>query len=55
LHAGRLLGWEEPDMTTLEVVPNSENLRDMSEVEAARELVQMAREQGLSLTALTGC
>ena len=41
-------------MTTLEVVPNSENLRDMSEAEAARELVRMAREQGLSLTGPDG-
>ena len=41
-------------MTTLEVVSNSENLRDMSEAEAARELVRMAREQGLSLTGPDG-
>jgi putative transposase len=41
-------------MTTLEVVPNSENLREMSEAEAARELVRMAREQGLSLTGPDG-
>jgi putative transposase len=40
--------------TTLEAVPNSENLRDLSEAEAARELVRMAREQGLALTGPDG-
>jgi putative transposase len=39
---------------TLEAVPNSENLRDLSEAEAARELVRMAREQGLALTGPDG-
>ena len=51
-------GGEEPDMAaTLEAVPSTktvEKLTEKSEAEAARELVRMAKEQGLSLTGPDG-
>jgi hypothetical protein len=49
---------EEPDMAgTLEAVPSTrtvEKQREISEVDAAPELVRMAREQGLALTGPDG-
>jgi putative transposase len=51
-------GGEEPDMAaTLEAVPSTktvEKLTENSEAEAARELVRMAKEQGLALTGPNG-
>lgn len=53
-HARRLPGGEEPDMAaTLGAVP-SMKLTEKSETEAARELVRMAKEQGLALTGPEG-
>ena len=48
------IGGEGAVMTTLEIVPKKSKPEPSAEAKAAKELVRMAREQGLSLTGPDG-